>query len=676
MTEEELNQQLAITGAGGGGGKGGGDGDTDPPEDGPDTLQSRSTAKVVVAVCEGKIEGFPGGNADKLKRVYLNNTQIQTETGGSNFQLDDIRVSNLRLGERDQDPLNGFDDLEIEQSVDVRVTKEGGQTSVTTIRSDLDRVRVRVGVGALYEVDRESGDINGSRLRYKIKIKDSVSDGNIVNNDYIIDGKSRGPFEEEREFALTGTGPWTVTVRRETNDSDRTTLVNDLYFKAIIGIIGSKFIYPRTAVLGLEFNAQSFSSIPKVSMMLKGKLIQVPSNYDPNRVDDDFQSAYTGTWDGTFHVRYSNNPAWIFYDLLTNSRYGCGDFMREEDIDKFALYDIGYYCDGRVPDGRGGRERRFTFNGHINNRGEAYDVLNSIAATFRGMLYYHQGTVVAVQDSPANAVKVFTPANVIQEVDDSGNVTGPPFTYEGTGRKTRKTVCLVSWNDPTDRYKSKVEYVEDRSAVEKYGHRELEVRAFGCTSQGQAQRVGKWNLFTNLTETETVSFKVSAEGFFLLPGEIIEIGDPSKQGSGVAAGYVKQNTDSNTIYLDRTVTLRSGVAYELHCVINGRMRFRAVSTSAGSHTRLTVNPAFGTRPDVGGMWVLKESTDTENLRQYRVIGVQEVGDGTVQVMAVQHNKDKYRSIDRDTLIQTQSASAISVGSVPSVDPGSISVGFT
>jgi predicted phage tail protein len=672
MTEEEL-KTLQITGAGGG--KGGGDSGVEPPDEAPDTLFSKSQARIVVAVCEGNIEGFPGGNADKLKRVFLNDTPIQTESGGSNFETSDITVSNLRTGTNTQNPLNSFDDVEIEQSVGVKVTQQGGQTSVTTTRSDLDFVRVRVGVAALYKVDDESGDIGGTKVKYKVKIKDSVSSGNIVNQDFTIDGKSRGPFEEERIFALTGTGPWTVTVRRETDDSDSTLIVNDFFFKAIVGVIGAKFIYPKTAVIGMKFNAEAFSSVPKVSMLIRGKKIQVPSNYNPATVDTQFKNAYTGTWDGTFKSEYSNNPAWVFYDLLVNNRYGCGDFMKPEDIDKFALYDIGVYCDKKVKNGKGGNERRFVFNGHINNRGEAFDVLNSIAATFRGMLYYHQGTVVPVQDSPANSVRLFTPANVIQEVDDAGNLTSPPFTYEGTGRKTRKTVCLVSWNDPNDRYKAKVEYVEDRSAIEKYGHREMEVRALGCTSQGQAQRVGRWNLVTNLTETETVSFKVSAEGFFILPGEIIEIGDPSKTG-GVAAGFIEENSDENTIFLDRQVTLASGTAYQLHALINGKMKAAPVTTGAGVKTQLTVNPGFSKKPDIGGMWVLKEDTGVDNLRQYRVIGVQEGGDGTVQVMAVQHNKDKYDQIESDTLIQTQSASVVTVGSIPAVNSESISVGFS
>ena len=670
MSEEELKLRQ-ISGAGGG--KGGTS--TDPPKEEDDRDPTRSTARVVVALCEGEIQGF--AKSDPERCVFLNDTPIKGESEQYSVEPDSVTLTNLRTGKNIQDPLgDGFDDVEIEQAVGTQVRKLTGQVSVTTTRTDLDRVRVRVGVAALYRVEEDSGDVKGTSVEYRIKIRDSVSSGNLHNDTYTISGKSRGPFEEDKEFDLSGTGPWTITVKRESDDSDTVKEVSDFYFKAIIGVIGSKFIYPNTAVLGMKFNAEAFSSVPRVAMLVKGKRIQVPSNYYPDDVDTQYaQGAYSGTWDGTFITAYSNNPAWVFYDLLTNDRYGCGDFISAADVDKFALYEIGRYCDRKVPDGRGGHERRFTFNGHINNRGEAYEVLNSIAATFRGMLYYHQGTIVPVQDSPSNAVRLFTPSNVIQEVDDAGNLTSPPFTYEGTGRKTRKTVCLVSWNDPNDLYKAKVEYVEDKSAIEKFGHRELEVRAFGCTSQAQAQRIGRWNLVTSLTETETVSFKVSAEGFFILPGEIIEIGDPSKTG-GVAAGFIGQNSDQNTIFLDRQVTLASGTAYQLFLLIDGKMRNRPVSTTAGNRTQLTVNPGFGEKPDIGGMWVLKQDDGAEEVRRYRVVGVQEGDDGTVSVLAVSHNSNKYDVIDSNVIIQTQKASLSQVDPIPRVNTESIEIKAT
>jgi Phage-related protein, tail component len=239
--------------------------------------------------------------------------------------------------------------------------------------------------------------------------------------------------------------------------------VNELYYKAVVGIINKGFKYPGTALIGLKFRSEGFSSVPRVSALLKGLKIKVPNNYNTR------DRTYSGIWNGGFKVEYSNNPAWVFYDLITDERYGCGDFINESDIDKFALYEVGQYCDERVSDGRGGNEPRFVFNGYINNRGEAYEVLNSLAAAFRGMLYYANGTIVPTQDKPGFVVKHFNPSNVIQEVNEQGDITAPPFVYEGTGRKARKTIALVSWNDPDDLYKTKIEYVEDRQAIDQYG---------------------------------------------------------------------------------------------------------------------------------------------------------------------------------------------------------------
>lgn len=664
MISQEQHDQWKISGAGGGKGGGGGG---DAPEEADDTLFSTSEAAVMVAVCEGEIEGYA---RTKKQSVYLNDTQVQNDNGTDNFG-DEIKITDIRRGTNDQSPLgDGFDDVEIEQTIGVKVTRDQGGTSATTTRNDLSRLRVRVGVSALYQV-QDDGDITGDKVEYRITINDSISGSPIIREQRNISGKSRGPFEQEHSYALSGTGPWSVKVERRTSDSDTVAKVNDFYFKAIVGIVDSKFSYPMTAVMGMKFKAEQFSSIPRVSVHVKGLKIQVPNNYRPEDVDTDGQNAYSGTWNGLFKTAYSNNPAWVFYDLLTNDRYGCGDFINASDVDKFALYDIAKYCDELVSDGRGGQERRFVFNGHINNRGEAYEVLNSIAATFRGMLYYHQGTIVATQDNPSSAVKVFTPANVIQEVDDQGRLTAPPFSYEGTGRKARKTVCLVSWNDPNDLYRTKVEYVEDGSAIEKYGYREMEIRAFGCTSQGQAQRIGRWNLVTNLTETETVTFKVAAEGFFLLPGEIIEIGDPSKT-PGLAAGYIGENSYQISIFLDRPVNLAPGKAYLLFALISGVMEGRPVSTVAGDNrTQLTVNPGFSNDPDIGTPWVLKEDNGVESVRQYRVIGCNEGEDGTVTVLAVSHNATKYDQIESLTALQTQPASVARVNALPTVNAGGI-----
>jgi len=512
--EDKQKVRRFIEGAGGGG-KGGGQA---PTED-PDTLRSKAKAAVLAALCEGPIQGFPPAfTTDQIKqRIFLNDTALVGQDGLANFE--DVEISFVN-GTQDQQALAGFNDIRIEQAVGTKVTKDIGIVSATTTSSQLDRLYVRMGVASLFEVEEE-GDVTGASVKFNIQI--ITANGTVIaDREERIKGKSRGPYDVEYEFALSGNGPWTVKVERITKDPKDLKVNNDLYFKAIVGIIEDTLRYPNTALLGFKVSAEYFDTVPAISAELLGMLVQVPTVYDAA------SNSYSGVWDGSFKTEYNNNPVWVFYDLLTNPRYGCGDFIDAENIDIYSLLPIAKYCDELVPNGYGGTEKRFTFNAYVNNRGEAYEVLNSLAASFRGMIYYARGLIVATQDRPSSAVKQFSLSNVIVETNDQGEVVKPAFVYEGTGLKARKTVALVSWNDKDDRYRGKIEYVEDRAGVERYGYRELEVRAMGCTSQGQAQRVGRWALLTNMNETETVTFKVAAEGFFLMPGEIIEIKDPYK----------------------------------------------------------------------------------------------------------------------------------------------------
>ena len=512
--EDKQKVRRFIEGAGSGG-KGGGQA---PTED-PDTLRSKAKAAVLAALCEGPIQGFPAAfTADQIRqRIFLNDTALVGQDGLANFE--DVEISFVN-GTQDQQALAGFNDIRIEQAVGTKVTKDIGIVSATTTSSQLDRLYVRMGVASLFEVEEE-GDVTGASVKFNIQI--ITANGTVIaDREERIKGKSRGPYDVEYEFALSGNGPWTVKVERITKDPKDLKVNNDLYFKAIVGIIEDTLRYPNTALLGFKVSAEYFDTVPAISAELLGMLVQVPTVYDAA------SNSYSGVWDGSFKTEYNNNPVWVFYDLLTNPRYGCGDFIDAENIDIYSLLPIAKYCDELVPNGYGGTEKRFTFNAYVNNRGEAYEVLNSLAASFRGMIYYARGLIVATQDRPSSAVKQFSLSNVIVETNDQGEVVKPAFVYEGTGLKARKTVALVSWNDKDDRYRGKIEYVEDRAGVERYGYRELEVRAMGCTSQGQAQRVGRWALLTNMNETETVTFKVAAEGFFLMPGEIIEIKDPYK----------------------------------------------------------------------------------------------------------------------------------------------------
>lgn len=647
-------QQWSLRGAGGG--KSGGEA---PTED-PDSLRSKAKASVLSLFSEGEIQGFPDGSSAKERnqRIFLNGTALVGKDGKDNFE--DVEIVFTR-GTQDQSSLPGFNEIRVEQSVGTKVTKDIGPVAVTTSSSELDRLNVRVGVASLFVVE-EDGDVKGTEVEFNIQIFDSTNDSTpIVDRDEKIKGKSRGAYDVEYNFDLTGTGPWTVKVRRKTRDPKDLKENSDLYFKAIVGIIEETLRYPNSALIGFKVSAEFFQSVPEISAELLGQKIQVPSNYDRA------SNTYSGVWNGSFKTEYNNNPVWVFYDLLTSPRYGCGDFIKKEDIDIYSLLPIAKYCDEMVPDGKGGMEKRFTFNAYINNRGEAYEVLNSLAAAFRGMIYYAQGLIVATQDRATSVVKQFSPANVIVEIAEDGTLNRPAFAYEGTGLKARKTVALVSWNDRDDRYRGKIEYVEDRAAIDRYGYRELEIRALGCTSQGQAQRIGRWALMTNLNETETVTFKVAAEGFFLMPGEIIEIADPYKS-VGIYAGMLTA-INASAVVLDRAVTLNTGTTYEIIVRTGDGTDLAATITNGpGSTDNITFSPSFTVTPELPAAWIIREAGVQP--RKYRVLGLNE-DDGLVTVLASAYYEEKYAAVDNLTIVSSHITSIAGLTVTPAVITGSI-----
>lgn len=627
----------------GSGGKSGGG----PSED-PDTLRSKASASLLAVFSEGEIEGLVGGPDSS---VFLDDTPLGRFDSG-------VDVS-FRNGSQGQASLPGFDDIRIEQSVGLQVKRDTGPIVVTTTNSLLNQVVVRVGVASLFRVTDE-GDIKGDKVEFLIEVR-GAGGALIASLRTFIEGKTRGPFDREWSFQLRDIGPWTVSVRRLTEDSDSPRRNNDLFFRAIVGIITETLRYPNSAMIGVRVSAENFQSVPTVSALLKGMKIRVPTIYNAG------SNSYSGVWNGSWRVEYNNNPVWVFFDLLTNKRYGAGLFIDEEDIDIYALLPIAKYCDEMVPNGSGGMEKRFTFNAYINTRGEAFEVLNALAAAFRGMLYYAQGQIIATQDVKKQPTKLFSPSNVVVEVNDNGEVSSPPFIYEGTARKARKTVALVSWNDPSDRYKPKIEYVEDRQGIERYGYREVDIRGFGCTSQGLAQRIGKWTLLSDLNETETVTFKVGAEGFFLLPGEVIEIADPDKN-TGILAG-IAPAVSEGSVTLDRSVTLQTGTSYQI--ILNdgnGNSITRNVTNDPGSYTILNVSPLLPSGLEAPLPWILRESVAVP--RPYRVVALTEE-DGIATVLATSYYEDKFDLADSAARIDEQRTSVPRPNIVPVVSAGSI-----
>jgi predicted phage tail protein len=698
--QKEDGWRIVIDGSGGGGGGGkgggkGGGGEARAPEEDAESLRSRSEASFVAVLSEGEVEGFEDG-VDPLQRIYLDGTPIKNTDGSLNFGISsfftgssanangkgglipeisasipslnrnnatgqvDSLVIDYRTGTQNQDPMPGFDDVKVEQSVGVKLTSAAGAVVRTTTSNLLTKLRIRVGIGALFRVDTGSGDVKGSSVQFNIQIR-PVGGGTFVNENKTIEGKSRGPVDFEYEYGLQGNGPWVVTLARLTPDPTSTSVTDDLYFKAIVGINTQSFRYPNTALVGLKIGAENFTSVPQIAADMLGVRIKVPNNYDP------ITRSYSGIWNGTFKTAWSNNPAWVFYDLLTNTRYGAGEFVPESQVDKFSLYPIAQYCDELVSNGKGGLEPRLTFNAYITDRGQAYDVLNAMAAMFRGMLYFSEGTIVAIQDKPKSISKIFSPANVIQQVDDSGNVTEPAFNYEGTARKARKTVALVSWNDPDDQYKAKTEYVEDRDGIERYGYQEVEIRAFGTTSQGQAQRIGRWTLLSDQLETEVVTFKTSTEGFFVLPGEIIGVADPAKGGKRYGGRIVEATTTSLTI--DALFTIASGASYQASVMLaDGTIETRAVTNSSGETNVLSLASALSSAPITGAPWVLQENSD--GIKKYRVVSVNE-DEGVVTVLGALYDETKFALVDSSTNLGLTRTSTGGPSVVPSIAGGSI-----
>ena len=647
---EKVLDKWEVIGAGKGG----------PSED-PDTLRSKAAATVLAVFSEGDIQGFPDGisEEERKKRIFLNDTPLVSQACADMFD-EGVEIV-FRNGAQDQASIPGFDDVRIEQSLGTQVKKRVGPISATTTNSLLNQLVVRVGVASLFSV-KDGGDVKGSKVDYIIRIIDNI--GTVINQgntNFFIQGKTRGPFDREHSFNLSGTGPWTVSVERTTEDSDSVRSNDDLFFRAIVGIINETLRYPNSALVGIKVSSENFQSVPEISALLQGIKIQVPTIYNRS------SNSYSCILDGSFKVEYNNNPVWVFYDLLTNARYGAGLFIEQEDIDIYGLLPIAKYCDEMVPNGRGGTEKRFTFNAYINNRAEAFELLNALAAAFRGMLYYAQGQIIATQDTKKPVTKLFSPSNVVNEVDDSCNVSSPPFVYEGTARKARKTVALVSWNDPNDRYKAKIEYIEDRVGIERYGYREVDIRGFGCTSEGQAQRLGKWTLLSDLNETETISFKTGAEGFFILPGEIIEVADSNKN-TGLLAG-ISPALGGNNVSLDRPVVLAPGISYQI--ILNdgnGNSIERNVTTGEGQHTVLTVSPSLPGSLEAPAPWILRESVASP--RPYRVAALTEE-EGVVTVLATAYYEAKFDLVDSSARIDEQRTSVPRLNIVPVVSAGSI-----
>lgn len=647
----DFDAGLEIRGAGGGGGGGkdgggGGGGQSRNPVEAPNNLFSVAFAKTLLAVSEGEIEGFPSGVP--AKDIYLDGTQIQRNDGGLNFQGVTIEY---RSGTDSQIPIPGFSQVENTVNVSTQVTQNVGPVTRTISDPDIERVRVIIQHPSLQSVDTGTGDTNPTSVAYRIAV--SSNGGPFVTQaEPTISGKSSGQFQRAYEFALpAGGAPWQVRVTRLTADSTSGFLSNSIVWQAYTEIVDEKFAYPNTALLGVRVDARQFNNIPDVTIKLRGKRVQIPANYDPTT------RTYTGFWDGSWKTAWTDNPAWIFRDLVLNPIYGVRRYLPQISIDPFYLYTVSQYCDELVPNGLGGQEPRFRCNLFLQNTGSVFEVLNSLASVFRGLLYYEGGKLYVTQDRPGVPVQQFSEANVIQEVDDRGIVTSPCFSYAGSSRTARKSVVLANWDDPEQRFNSVVEYQQDDELLTRFGYNPIDLRLIGVTSRGQALRAAKFALFTNRYETEKVSFRVAAEGLAAGIGEIIQIADPGKQGQRIA-GRIKA-ISGNTITTDATLTLQGGVSYTVTLVVpdgetstnpDGTTFTRPAlkvhnvlssSTSSEGLTKLTLDGTVTAQ--TSSLWVLEWQDLSASL--YRILSVSETEPLRYLIEAIQYNESKYAYID-------------------------------
>ncbi|KWU26773.1 host specificity protein J [Burkholderia cenocepacia] len=612
-----------VSGAKGGGGGGGGGGES------PDNLHSIARAKVLDVISEGPIVGLAKG----MQSVSFDGTPIQNSDGSVNFQN---YSADVRTGTIDQEFMPGFPAVERESAVGVPLTSDAPWVRQVQ-NTQLTAVRIRFGVPALQKSDPAKG-VFGYRVEYAIDLSvDGGSYAQVLSSAF--DGKTTSLYERSHRIELprAATG-WLVRVRRITPNAHSSLIADAVNIEAITEVIDRKLRYPMTALVGMTFDARSFSQVPVRSYHVRGLIVRVPSNYDPET------RTYSGAWDGTFKPAWTNNPAWIFYDLLLNDRYGLGKTVDVSMIDKWGLYEIARYCDVMVSDGKGGVEPRFTCNCVIQSAADAFKVLQDIAGVFRGISYWGPGAVIASADMPSDPVYVYTAANVIDGA----------FRYVGSERKTRYTVALVSYNDPSNQYKQAVEYVPDDDGIARYGVIKTQVTAFGCTSQAQAHRLGRWLLLTSRYESGTVTFKVGMDGVLVGPGQVVAIADPRKAGRRIG-GRIRAAA-GNVVTLDKAPTVAPGDRFTA-ILPSGIAQSRAVKSVDGDV--LTLVDGFDADPVLGAVWMLENAEVAAQL--YRVVSVQEGDDdGRIEytITATMHEPGKYAAIDDGAQIQQRPVTVV------------------
>lgn len=596
-----------------------------------DSLSSTSYAQILDVISEGEIVGL----VDDLKSVYLDGVPVFDKNGAPNFS--GVFVDS-RSGSQNQSAINGFPSAESEVGVGVEI--KNSAPVVRSINTYADAVSVRIGVNQLTVVNQSTGEIDGGEVYFAIDI-DTDGSGWVQKAYDFFNGKCLSKYQREIRIFLDKGLSHQIRVRRVTPDTNSPSITDIITWDSYTIIIDAKLRHPNTALMAVRVDASQFSTIPSRSYDIYGLKIKVPSNYDST------SKKYVGFWDGTFKMAWSNNPAWVFYDMATNSRYGAA--IPENQINKWGLYSIGAYCDELINDGFGNLQPRMTTNCYIQTREEAFNLLRDLANRFRGIYYFQSGLLDVSQDSPADPSFLFTRSNVIDG----------RFNYSGTSKANRYTVVLVTWTDLENGGKQTVEYVGDDGAIAEFGVIQKEITLIGCTNRGEAHREGLWYLYVSQHETESVSFKISIEGANLRLGHIIKVQDPIKDGSRMSGRIVSATINSIIVDDDLNVDLVNNSYTAYVTLANGKIEQRLVSNY--NARRITFSTNFSSQPHNRSTWIL--SKNNVEPKTYRVISIAE-DNKSFSVTALLHNSSKYDYIEKN--LKLEERSFISLSAVPEI----------
>ncbi|EIK2448073.1 host specificity protein J [Salmonella enterica] len=611
-------------------GRKGGSSSSRTPTEQPDDLQSVAKAKILVALGEGEFAGQLTG-----KDIYLDATALENADGSQNFSG---VVWEFRSGTQAQNYIQGIPGTENEINVGSEVSSATAWTRTFT-NSQLSAVRLRLKWPSLFKQE-DNGDLVGYSVNYAIDLQTDGGTWLTVLNTSVT-GKTTSGYERSHRIDLPQAGStWTIRLRKITADANSAKIGDKMTLQSFTEVIDAKLRYPNTALLYIEFDSSQFNgSIPQISCEPKMRVIRVPDNYDPET------RTYSGTWQGAFKWAWTDNPAWIFYDLVITDRFGLGNRLSAANIDKWTLYQVSQYCDQPVPDGKGGSgtEPRYTCNVYVQDRNDAYTVLRDFAAIFRGMTYWGGDQIVALADMPRDVDYAYTRANVIDG----------RFTYSSSTSKTRYTTALVSWSDPGNAYADAMEPVFEQPLVARYGFNQLEMTAIGCTRQSEANRKGRWGILTN-NKDRVVSFDVGLDGNIPQPGYIIAVSDELLSGK-VMGGRISA-VNGRVIKLDRVADAAAGDRLILN-LPSGASQSRTIQAVNGES--VTVTTAYSETPQAEAVWVVE--SDELYAQQYRVVSVSDNNDGTFSIAGAWHDPDKYARIDTGAIIDQRPVSVIPPG---------------